>query len=103
MTLWFQAQQEVLTLQRANHRLRSMKICLKQQRDAYVRQIAKRSGEEDHEVRFNESLSVRLQGWKQTWAPLCSNTKPDSSGLEVEPWNLCSSEGQCLQISRRVL
>lgn len=45
VTLWFQAQQEILTLQRANHRLRSVKICLKQQRDAYVRQIAKRSGE----------------------------------------------------------
>lgn len=33
-------------LQRENHRVRSLKICLKQQRDAYVRQIAKRSGEE---------------------------------------------------------
>lgn len=42
----FQAHREIQTLQADNHRMRSMKICLKQQRDAYVRQMSKGSGEE---------------------------------------------------------
>lgn len=42
----FQAHREIQSLQADNHRMRSMKICLKQQRDAYVRQISKGSGEE---------------------------------------------------------
>ncbi len=42
----FQAHQEIQTLQSETQRLKSLKICLNQQRNAYIREISQRSGEE---------------------------------------------------------
>lgn len=42
----FQACQEIQSLQSETENLKSVKICLNQQRDAYIRDMSQRTGEE---------------------------------------------------------
>lgn len=45
--LLFQVQQDIWTEQNNEERLKSLKTCLSQQRDTYVREICQRSGEQN--------------------------------------------------------
>ncbi|KAL7380110.1 hypothetical protein ABVT39_011908 [Epinephelus coioides] len=47
----FLLEQEIQTLQSENGRLRSLKICLNQQRDAYIREVSQRSGKSKERIR----------------------------------------------------
>lgn len=76
-----QAAQEIQTLQRETDRLRSLKICLIQQRKAYIREVAHRSGEQAAEL-FLAAVGAFKRSDIPSHEESCAETScPLSAGL----------------------